>query len=316
MALVRMIPLIMFGMGACGSTASDGSATDSALTAVAESPAATSPSTIESTSSTAATATSILEFTTAGLVESQVSTTSAGLSMDFTFKGLDGLVAVEDPQPRDSPGTDQRTTAWSTAGGVTDAFLVLADVPAGAVDSPECDCTATRIDSPTGRLWLVTDSVSEVPPPSSVSRTMWWRDDGRLWIVSNYGLGPERLTALTLEIQLGTDGTQMLADPSMTLVGTSSLDNYASVSQPWTFNGQNLSIAVTNGGLARQLDSLTARSIVAQTIAGTAGYKVTLLNGQVNLMWPTVDPTYWGSVTSGPPLATSIDAIAAAVVRT
>ena len=94
---------------------------------------------------------------------------------------------------------------------------------------------------------------------------MWWRDDGRLWIVSNYGLPPERLAALTLAIEAGPDGVPMLTDPSMRLVGTNTLDDYQAIRQDWTFNGQSLTLAITNGGLAQQLSDLTASSIVELT---------------------------------------------------
>lgn len=39
---------------------------------------------------------------------------------------------------------------------------------------------------------------------TSATYVMWWCADGRLWIVSNYGLTPERLKELTLAVQPGS----------------------------------------------------------------------------------------------------------------
>ncbi|HEY7627375.1 MAG TPA: hypothetical protein VH761_09920 [Ilumatobacteraceae bacterium] len=120
-----------------------------------------------------------------------------------------------------------------------------------------------------------------------------------------------------MAIHVGGDGTPTIDDPAITAIGTRTSADYKSIRQTWTLNGQTLDLSATNGGLARQLNHLSAVSSIAEiTIAGNGGYRVTLPNGQVNVIWPTDDPTCWASITSGPALASMVDQIAAAVVHT
>jgi len=238
--------------------------------------------------------------------------------MAFTFGRLDGLTAVDEPHLADLPRYDETMTAWSSTEGITDTYLIVRNTAAtGTIGSPEGDITMTPIAAvPSGEAWLAIDNGVSEPLPSSSTRIMWWRDDGRLWIASTYGLAPERLTSLVLAIEAGDDGALNLADPSMVRLGTTSLSTYKSLRQQWSLDGHGLELAVTNGGLVLQLGDLPVRSIVEHPIADRAGYKITLSNGQVNLTWPTDDPEWWASVITGPTLADRIDAVAAAVTST
>jgi hypothetical protein len=234
--------------------------------------------------------------------------------MSFTFSDLDGLMALDEPQLDDFPPHDSTLTAWSSMNGVTDSYLVVRDVPATLpAGSAEGDITMKPMTAPSGQAWLAVDNGVSDPPPSSATHIMWWRDDGRLWIISSYGMAPDQMTDLTFAIEQHGGGALTLAEPSMIPMGTSSLETSESLRQQWSLDGQPLDLVLSNGGLVEQLD-LPVRSIVEHQIADRAGYKITLSNGQVNLAWPTDDPAWWGSVTSGPALAPRIDAVAAAIV--
>jgi len=234
--------------------------------------------------------------------------------MPFTLTGIDGLEPSGEPHPAGASAHDEMTIVWSSTAGVTDAFLVLRDVPAGPAQSPEGDVTAVSIDVPSGKAWLVTDNVREPPAPSSATRVVWWRDDRRLWLVSNYGLTAERLTALTLAIQPGSGLPWVLPDPSMTFVGFADSGFYESVRQDWSLDGSTLELTVTNGGLAQQLADVTPLSVNERTIAGASGYAITLPNGQVNLIWPADRSDHWAALLISPGLAGRVDEIAAAIV--
>jgi hypothetical protein len=190
------------------------------------------------------------------------------------------------------------TAVWATSKGITDGYMTLRDVKGGPATSPEGDVTATRIEAPSGEAWLVIDNVPDDPPPTSATRIMWWRDDGRVWIVSNFGLSPENLTTLALQIEAGPNGSYTLPDASMTLVGSASLASHQSMTQAWTLDGHNLSLTVANGGLAQQVSDLPVHAIAERTIAGHPGYALTLSNGQVNLIWPTDHEGWWASISS------------------
>ena len=238
-------------------------------------------------------------------------------SVGFTFGTLSGLSAVDQPQRTTFPGSDEVVTAWSNSAGVSDGYLLVRDVAAPSdATGPEGDVSATPIAVPSGKAWLVTDNGVPAPLPSSATRIMWWRGDGRLWVVSDFGLTPDRLTVLALAITSDGTGTLTLNDPSMRLVGTSRLDALETIKQAWKLDGQTLVLAVSTGGLAQALaDVLPTSSIAQYTVAGEVGYKATLPNGQVNLIWPTDDPVRWASLIIAPPLADRVDEIAAAVIR-
>jgi hypothetical protein len=206
------------------------------------------------------------------------------------------------------------TAVWATSKGITDGYMTLRDVNGGPATSPEGDVTATRIEAPTGEAWLVIDNVPDDPPPTSATRIMWWRDDGRVWIVSNFGLNQENLTTLALQIEAGPNGSYTLPDASMTLVGSASLANHQSMTQAWTLDGHNLSLTVANGGLAQQVSDLPVHAIAERTIASHPGYALTLSNGQVNLIWPTDHAGWWVSIAGEPVLADRSDDLASAIV--
>jgi hypothetical protein len=236
--------------------------------------------------------------------------------MGFTFSDLDGLVKLGEPQVDDFPRHDANLTAWSSIDGVDDAYLVVRDSPATLPPgSPEGDITMTPITAPSGHAWLAVDNGVSDPPPSTATHVMWWRDDGRLWIISSYGMTSDQMTDLTFAIEQEDDGALTLAEPSMLPVGASSLETDEALRQHWSLDGQPLDLVLSNAGLVEQLD-LPVRSIVEHQIADRAGYKIMLSNGQVDLAWPTDDPAWWASVTSGPALAPRIDAVAAAIVPT
>jgi hypothetical protein len=296
----QALPFLIAGLTACGSSPAQTGAQPTAA------------ATVESTAAT------IVESTATTSVKSNAVTDEASHpTLSFTFAELDGLIPVDDPHVTDGIVSDEITTTWTSTHGVTDAYLVVRDIAANPnIDSPEGDMTATPIDVPSGRAWLLTDNGVPEPPPSSATHIVWWRDDGRLWNVSNYGLTPDRLTTMTLAIESDEAGTLMLADPSMNFLGTNQLDAYQSISQSWTLDGHNLILAVTNGGLTQHLSDLPTTSITEHVIAGRDGYKVTRTNGQVELIWPTEDPLWWASVTMQPSLAERADEIGNAVVLT
>ena len=237
--------------------------------------------------------------------------TPAPLALTYTLIGFDGLAPIEVPSLTHVSSFTSLIAAWSTSLGVTDGFLVLTETQAPIATSPEGDVTSVSIDVPEGHAYLVTDNGFE--SLSSATRVMWWRDDGRLWVVSNFGLTPERLMALTLAIQPGSGLPYVLPDPAMTFIGFNTAESYQSVRQDWTIDGQSLELGVATGGLAQQLADVTPVSVAERRIAGAQGYAITLTNGQVNLAWPTGDADRWGSLRINPALAGRIDLIAAAI---
>jgi hypothetical protein len=234
------------------------------------------------------------------------------LNMTYTFSVFAGLSPVGDPQVFDVSGYTSLVAAWSSAGtGPTDAYLVLYETQASGTTEPEGDMTSVSIEVPDGHAYLVTDNGAE--SLTSATRVMWWRGDGRLWTVTNFGLTPERLTELTLAIQPGSGLPYVLPDPAMTFVGFNTAGSYESIRQDWTLDGSHLVLAVTNGGLAQQLADQVPVSIVERTIAGKQGYAITRTNGQIDLLWPTDTPDRWASLIVGPPLADRVDEIVAAI---
>jgi hypothetical protein len=135
--------------------------------------------------------------------------------MSFTFSDLDGLMALDEPQLDDLPCHDAMTTAWSSIDSVTDAYLVVKDVPATLpVGSAEGAITMTPLIAPSGHAWLAVDNGVSAPPPSSATHIMSWRDDDRLWIISSCGMAPDQMTDLTLAIEQQDDGELTLPNPS------------------------------------------------------------------------------------------------------
>ncbi len=252
------------------------------------------------------------------------STTTTTIAADlptlpYTFTGIDGLTAVGDPVATDAGGFRSMLSAWTGPTGITDGYLLLIELPeAIGASEPEGDVTSVPIDVPDGHAYLVTANGADGQPMTltSATRLMWWRDDGRQWIVSNYNVTPERLTQLTLAIQPGSGLPYVLPEAGTTFVGFSASESYESVGQQWSLDGSNLTLAVTTGGLAQQLADVTAVSVVERTICGAAGYAITLPNGQVKLAWPTANPDQWASLIVSAPLVPRLDEIIAAITPT
>lgn len=265
---VRLLPVVLLGLAACGSGSSDSATPTTSSTPSTAAPTPTTPVTSPTSTDQPTPPSSVPASTAASTTEP----TLASPPWDFTFGDVDGLVAVDAPHASDYPLDDEVTAVWATSKGITDGYMTLRDVKGGPATSPEGDVTATRIEAPAGEAWLVIDNVPDDPPPTSATRIMWWRDDGRVWIVSNFGLSPENLTTLALQIEAGPNGSYTLPDASMTLVGSASLASYQSMTQSWTLDGHNLSLTVANGGLAQQVSDLPVRDLAKYTVAGHAGY--------------------------------------------
>ena len=247
-----------------------------------------------------------------------ITTIPAGETLPYTFTGIDGLVATNAPGSATltNANPDSLIIAWSATTGITDGFIVLNESrPASGATQPEGDMTSVPIDVPDGHAYLVTDNVADGQPMTlpGATRVMWWRDDGRVWTVSNYNVAPLRLTQLTLAIQPGSGLPYVLPADGTSLVGFNAPESYDSVTQEWSLDGSSLLLAVSTGGLAQQLADSTIVSVVARTIAGAAGFAITLPNGQVNLVWPTANPDKWGSLIVGPSLVPRLDEIVAAI---
>lgn len=259
--------------------------------------------------------------TTSSATSSTTTTTiPAAANLAYTLTGIDGLAATGDPAVNDSAGgPSSLVSAWTGPNGITESFIALTEVrgSTGATE-PEGDNTSVSIDVPDGRGYLVTDNGADGKPMTlhSATRLMWWRDDGRLWVVSNYEVTPERLTQLTLAIQPGSGLPYVIPSAGTTFVGFNTSESYESVRQDWSLDGAFLELAVTSGGLAQQLADVAAVSVVERTIAGAAGYAITLSNAQVNLMWPTANADHWGSLIVAAPLVPRLDEIVAAITPT
>lgn len=241
-----------------------------------------------------------------------MTTTTAPLSLSFTLKGVEGLAPREEPQLVRS-SDDETTSVWSSTAGITDAFIVLSDVPAPPHMSQEGDVSAVSMEVPSGTAFVVTDNGVGEPAQTSATRVMWWRSDGRLWILSNFGVAPDRRAALILGLQPGSGVPFVLPDAGMTFIGISSLATYESARQGWKLAGSNIELAETTGGVAQQLGVPTV-AVTERTIAGAAGYELTLPNGQLNIIWPTDNPDRWGSLIISSPLAARVDEIVSAFV--
>lgn len=240
-------------------------------------------------------------------------TTTAPVALTYMFQGVAGLVPRDEPQLVSSR-YDETVSVWSTKTGITDAFVVLRDSSAPTSRSAEGDMSTAPLEVPSGEAWLVTDKDVGEPPPASATRVMWWRPDGRLWVVSNVGISSVHLVELTLQIQAGSGVSFVLPDPGMTFVGTTRLARLRSVQQEWTLDGSNIGLAVTNGGLAAQIGSNPVEYITERIVDGMPGYVLTLANGQLNVIWPTDDPDRWGSLFISSLLVPRADEIVSALV--
>lgn len=249
--------------------------------------------------------------TTATAAPTTTASTPAPLALTYTLSGVEGLGPIDEPALTHVSSYTSMIAAWSTGSGVTEGYLVLTETFAPKWTAPEGNVTSVSIDVPEGHAFLVTDNGFE--SLTSATRIMWLHNDGRLWTVSNFGLTPQRLQALTLAMQPGSGLPYVLPDASMTFIGFNTAESYQSVRQDWTLDQHFLELGVLTGGLAQQLADAVPVSIVERTIAGGQGYEITMTNGQVELVWPTGDGDHWGSLQLNPALADRIDEITAAI---
>lgn len=259
--------------------------------------------------------------TSSSTATSSTTTTTvlAAPTLAYTLAGVDGLAASSDPVLTDAAGFTSLVSAWSAPNGIAGGYLVLYETrEATGATEPEGDVTSVPVDVPDGRGYLVTDNGSDGQPIAlpSATRLMWWRDDGRLWIVSNFDVAPQRLMELTLKIQPGSGLPYVLPEAGTNFMGFNASESYESVRQDWALDGSNLTLAVTTGGLAQQVADVTAVSVVERTIVGASGYAITLPNGQVNVVWPTSNPDKWGSLIVSTTLVPRLDEIVAAITPT
>lgn len=237
--------------------------------------------------------------------------TPAPLALTYTLTGVEGLGPIGEPQLTHVSSYTSMVAAWSTVAGVTDGYLVLAESYLPTWTVPEDGVTSVPFDVPEGRAYLVTQNTFE--SLTSATQVMWSHSDGRLWTVSNFGLTPERLKALTLAIQPGSGLPYVLPDPSMTFIGFNTAGAYQSVRQDWTVDQQFLEIGLETGGLAEQLAGEVPVSVVERTIGATTGYEITRNNGQVKVTWPTGNADQWAHLGVNEHLVDRIDELLAAI---
>ncbi|MEO8265562.1 MAG: hypothetical protein ABI706_08635 [Ilumatobacteraceae bacterium] len=249
--------------------------------------------------------------TTTTAAPTTTASTLAPLALTYTLSGVEGLGPIDEPALTHVSSYTSMVAAWSTGSGVTEGYLVLTETFAPKWTAPEGYVTSVSIDVPDGHAFLVADKGFE--SLTSATRIMWLHSDGRLWTVSNFGLTPERLKALTLAILPGSGLPYVLPDPSRAFIGLNTAEAYQSVRQDWTLDQHFLELGVFTGGLAQQLADAVPVSVVERTIAGAQGYVISMTNGQVKLVWPTGDGDHWGSLQLNPALAGRLDEIVAAI---
>lgn len=235
----------------------------------------------------------------------------APLALTYTLAGVEGLGPIGEPQLTHVSSYTSLVAAWSNVAGVTDGYLVLAESYLPAWTVPVDGVTSVPFDVPEGNAFLVTRNGFE--SLTSATQVMWLHSDGRLWTISNFGLTPERLKALTLAIQPGSGLPYVLPDPSMTFIGFNTAEAFQSVRQDWTVDQQFLEIGLETGGLAAQLVDEVPVSVVERTIAGTTGYEITQINGQVKITWPTGNADQWRHLGVNEHLVDRIDELLAAI---
>jgi len=251
--------------------------------------------------------------TTAVAVTTAPSTTAViddAKSLDLTLAGLEGLTLAGDQQRIRVNGSDDMITLWSGLDGIQASYLKLLVAPVPGSSGPEGNISATPIAVPSGTAWLVTDNGDTA---SVTSRIMWWRSDGRLWVVTQHGLTPERLTALTLTIQEGSGLPYVLPDPSMKFVLTAGPEDPDAIRQDWTLAGAHVMLELATPGLVHLLNGAET-SIVSRVVRGQPGYAITLGNGQIDVTWPSGGQSgSWFALFISPPLASRIDEIINAI---
>ena len=231
-------------------------------------------------------------------------------SLDLTLAGLEGLTLAGDQQRIRVNGSEDAITLWSGVDGIQASYLKLLVAPVPGFSGPEGNISATPIAVPSGTAWLVADNGDTA---SLTSRIMWWRNDGRLWVVTQHGLSPERLTALTLTIQQNSGLPYVLPDPSMKFVLTAGPEDPDAIRQDWTLAGSHVMLELATPGLVHLLNGAET-SIAARTVRGQPGYAITLGNGQIDVTWPSGgQSSSWFALYISPPLASRANEIINAI---
>jgi hypothetical protein len=279
-------------------------------------PSTTAPSTTAPTTTSTTTSTSTL------------SNSGETFGLGLALEGVGGLTATtEEDEVSTGPfGGDQVRTLWLPVDGdATGRWVVLRDTEAPPSSSPEGEVSATPIDLGNGDAYIVRDLASSF---SFGGRVMWWRPDGRLWVFTGNGLTDDELVELAGSLVPGSGVPHALDDPRYEFSGFAELDRYRSVSRTYqvgdtaTGTPRSVVLSVANGGLVQQLADSVPASIETVTVLATDGYRMTLVNGQTDVIWPTSDDTrvggtddapVWYRLTISSDLADRVDDLIAAV---
>jgi hypothetical protein len=285
------------------------------------------PTDATSTTVTSTTVTSTTVTTSTSTPPDSGETFGLGLALE----GVGGLTAMtEEDEVSTGPfGGDQVHTLWLPVDGdATGRWVVLRDTEAPSAQSPEGEVSAIPIDLGSGDAYIVRDLASSF---SFGGQVMWWRPDGRLWTLTGNGLTDDELVQLAGSLIPGSGVPHVLDDPRYEFSGFAQLDQYRSVSRTHqvsdtaTGTPRSVVLSITNGGLVQQLASNVATSIEPQTVLGTDGYRITLVNGQTDVIWPASDETRVGGIDDAPiwyrlsissDLADRVDELIAAVQPT
>jgi hypothetical protein len=274
------------------------------------------------------------EVTSTTVTSTTVTSTTAPPDSGETFglglalEGIGGLTATtgEDVVSTGPFGGNEVRTLWLPVDGdATGQWVVLSDTEAPATQSPESEETATPIDLGSGDAYIVRDPASSF---SFGGRVMWWRPDGRLWTLTGNGLTDDELVELAGSLVPGSGVPHVLDDPRYEFSGFAQLNQYRSISRAYTLADsapgelRSVVLSVTNGGLVQQLADTVPASIEPVTVLGTDGYRITLVNGQTDVIWPVSDETrvggtddapVWYRLTISSDLADRVDELIAAV---
>lgn len=276
--------------------------------------------------------------TSSSTTSTSTSTTSTTVPVDIVELGLavlgvDGLVSegsltstTPEEIPGGAPGGEVRTLWLPVDGDATGQWVVLRDTEAPAAQSPEGEMSATPIDlSGGGDAYIVRDLASSF---SFGGRVMWWRPDGRLWTLTGNGLTDDELVVLAGSLVPGSGVPHVLDDPRYEFAGFAQLEQTRRVQELYslantaTGTPRAVQLSVSNGGLVDQLADTVAASIEPITVLGTDGYRMTLVNGQTDVIWPASDETrvggtddapVWYRLTISSDLADRVDELIAAV---
>lgn len=242
--------------------------------------------------------------TTSISTSTTVSVPDQAFELGLTLEGLLITTPDEDVVTTGPFAGDEMRTLWLPVDGdATGRWVVLRDTETPAAQSPEGEVSATPIDLGSGDAYIVRDLASSF---SYGGRVMWWRPDGRLWTLTGNGLTDEELVELAGSLVPGSGVPHVLDDPRYEFSGFAHLDQYRSVSRTYqvadTAPGELrlVALSATNGGLVQQLADLQVALSEPQVVLGTDGYRLTLVNGQTDVIWPASDETRVGGTDDAP----------------